>query len=99
MSYDRLEHLVDHRRQNTLVVIGTELAEDRRKCIDTWTRKHTASERNHLQILGTGKRSNAARLGSNVVVDWLFEPRDHEMIPSLKMVSLIPDKREYLIAR
>lgn len=74
LGHHRLEHLVDQRGQNSLVVVLAKGLVDSRQSRDAGSRQHSAGDVDHLQILGTGQRSHISRLGSHVVDDGALEP-------------------------
>lgn len=71
---DTLQDLVDNRREDSLIVIGTESSVDLWEGLDSWSGQDTAGDVHHLEILGAGEGGNIAWLGADIVVYWGLEP-------------------------
>ena len=77
----RLQDLVADTGQDTLVVVEAERAVDLRHAADLRPAEHTQRERDHLHILGPGRRLDRPRLGPHVEQDRALEERDQEVGP------------------
>lgn len=79
LRHDALEHLVDDRRQDPLVVVCSKRPVDLRQSLDPRPRQHTAGDVDHLQVFCSGKGGDIPRLGAHIVCDGRLEPGDLEV--------------------
>jgi hypothetical protein len=76
LSHDALQHLIDNRGQHTLIEILAQSAVDLGQSVHAGPGQDTASNVDHLQVLGTGQGGNVARFGADIIDNGSLEPWD-----------------------
>ena len=79
LGHNALQNLVDDRRQNSLIKVGSKGTIDLGKGIHSGLGQDTAGDVDHLKVLGAGERGDVARLCADVIDNGRFKPWDPNM--------------------